>query len=248
MYNILISGYYGFDNIGDESILRTLVTSLRERIPDCSLTVLSHDPAATREKYGVEAVERMSPLAIARAVRRCDMLISGGGSLLQDVTSSKSLHYYLAIIRFAQLLGKKVFIYSQGIGPIEKDADRRATARALRRADGIVVVDKEKCIGCKYCMMACPYGVRSWSPSEHVVEKCTLCGQLTSVGEEPKCVAACCASARFYGDLDDPNSDASKALAAAGADSVHRLKDVGNGPQTAYILSAKYAEWKEEVK
>ena len=79
MYNILISGYYGFDNIGDESILRTLVTSLRERIPDCSLTVLSHDPAATREKYGVEAVERMSPLAIARAVRRCDMLISGGG-------------------------------------------------------------------------------------------------------------------------------------------------------------------------
>ena len=80
MYNILISGYYGFDNIGDESILRTLVTSLRERIPDCSLTVLSHDPTATREKYGVEAVERMSPLAIARAVRRCDMLISGGGS------------------------------------------------------------------------------------------------------------------------------------------------------------------------
>ena len=142
MYNILISGYYGFDNIGDESILRTLVTSLRERIPECSLTVLSHDPAATREKYGVEAVERMSPLAIARAVRRCDMLISGGGSLLQDVTSSKSLHYYLAIIRFAQLLGKKVFIYSQGIGPIEKDADRRATARALKRADGIVVRDE----------------------------------------------------------------------------------------------------------
>ena len=114
--------------------------------------------------------------------------------------------------------------------------------------DGSIQIDKEKCIGCKYCMMACPYGVRSWSPSEHVVEKCTLCGQLTSVGEEPKCVAACCASARFYGDLDDPNSDASKALAAAGADSVHRLKDVGNGPQTAYILSAKYAEWKEEVK
>ncbi len=83
----------------------------------------------------------MSPLAIARAVRRCDMLISGGGSLLQDVTSSKS-PLLPAIIRFAQLLGKKVFIYSQGIGPIEKDADRRATARALRRADGIVVRDE----------------------------------------------------------------------------------------------------------
>ena len=115
------------------------------------------------------------------------------------------------------------------------------TGASYRDGNNVVLIDREKCIGCKYCMMACPYGVRSWSPSEHVVEKCTLCGQLTSVGEEPKCVAACCASARFYGDLDDPNSDASKALAAAGADSVHRLKDVGNGPQTAYILSAKYA-------
>ena len=142
MYNILISGYYGFDNIGDESILRTLIMSLREKIPDCSLTVLSHNPASTREKYGVEAVERMSPGAILRAVRQCDMLISGGGSLLQDVTSSKSIHYYLFIIRLAKLLGKKVFIYSQGIGPIDHAFNRRATARALKKADGIVVRDE----------------------------------------------------------------------------------------------------------
>ncbi|MBQ7714196.1 MAG: polysaccharide pyruvyl transferase CsaB, partial [Oscillospiraceae bacterium] len=142
MYNILISGYYGFDNIGDESILRAVVNGIRARLPDCALTVLSHDPAATREKYGVEAVDRMSPLAILRAIRRCDMLISGGGSLLQDVTSSKSLHYYLAIIRLAKRFGKKVFIYSQGIGPIDRSANRRATARALRRADGIVVRDE----------------------------------------------------------------------------------------------------------
>ena len=142
MYNILISGYYGFDNIGDESILRTLITSLREKIPDCRLTVLSHNPASTREKYGVEAVERMSPGAILRAVRQCDMLISGGGSLLQDVTSSKSIHYYLFIIRLAKLLGKKVFIYSQGIGPIDHAFNRRATAQALKKADGIVVRDE----------------------------------------------------------------------------------------------------------
>ncbi len=122
------------------------------------------------------------------------------------------------------------------------------TGASYRDPDtNVVLVDKEKCIGCKYCMMACPYGVRSWSPSEHVVEKCTLCGQLTAAGELPKCVAACCGSARFYGDLDDPSSDAAKALAAAGSNSVHRLKDVGNGPQTAYILSSKYADWKEEI-
>ena len=146
MVNILISGYYGFDNIGDESILRTLVSSLREHIPDCSLTVLSHNPASTREKYGVEAVERMSPMAILRAVKKCDMLISGGGSLLQDVTSSKSLHYYLSIIRCAQFFRKKVFIYSQGIGPIDRPGNRRAAAKALKKADGIVVRDERSAL------------------------------------------------------------------------------------------------------
>lgn len=112
----------------------------------------------------------------------------------------------------------------------------------------IVLVDKEKCIGCKYCMMACPYGVRSWNETERVVEKCTLCGQLTAAGELPACVAACCGAARFYGDLDDPDSDASKAIAEAEESAVHRLKDVGNKPATAYILSPRYAEWKEEIE
>ncbi|MCD8315922.1 MAG: 4Fe-4S dicluster domain-containing protein [Eggerthellaceae bacterium] len=107
----------------------------------------------------------------------------------------------------------------------------------------IVLVDKEKCIGCKYCMMACPYGVRTWNSSEKAVEKCTLCGQLTSVGQDPACVAACCGSARFYGDLDDPTSDASVAIANAGADSVYTLTDVGNTPTTHYILSEKIASW-----
>lgn len=107
----------------------------------------------------------------------------------------------------------------------------------------IVLVDKEKCIGCKYCMMACPYGVRSWNAKEKAVEKCTLCGQLTSAGQEPACVAACCANARFYGDLDDPDSDVSKAVAAADPASLHTLHDAGNKPLTRYILSDKIATW-----
>lgn len=142
MYNILISGYYGFDNIGDESILRTLTDSLKLKLSDCRLTVLSHNPKETSAKYDVESAERMSPLAIIKAVKNCDMLISGGGSLLQDKTSSKSILYYLSIIRLAELLGKKVFIYSQGIGPISKAFNRKATAKALNKADGIVVRDQ----------------------------------------------------------------------------------------------------------
>ncbi len=118
------------------------------------------------------------------------------------------------------------------------------TGASYRNGDNIVLIDKEKCIGCKYCMMACPYGVRSWNADEEVVEKCTLCQQLVIVGEEPACVSACCGEARFYGDLDDPDSDPSKALAAADQASVHELTNVGNNPSTKYILSQKTATWK----
>lgn len=143
MYNILISGYYGFNNIGDESILRTVIDNLRERLSDVDITVLSQSPAQTAEKYGVHAAQRMDLRDILRSVRRCDMLLSGGGSLLQDATSRKSILYYLFILHLAQLLGKRTFIYSQGIGPIDSPLNKRLAAFVLRRTDGIVVRDKE---------------------------------------------------------------------------------------------------------
>ena len=107
MYKILISGYYGFNNIGDESVLRTVIDSLRNSMEDIDITILSHNPKDTSEKYAVHAQPRMSLLKIIKAVKNCDMLISGGGSLLQDVTSRISILYYLFIIRLALLFGKK---------------------------------------------------------------------------------------------------------------------------------------------
>ena len=109
---------------------------------------------------------------------------------------------------------------------------------------GMVLVNKEKCIGCKYCMMACPYGVRSWNEEQQVVEKCTLCQHLTSQGKEPACVHNCPGEARFYGDLDDPTSDAARAIAEAPEGDVHYLKNVGNNPSTAYILSSRFGTWR----
>ena len=141
MYNILISGYYGFNNIGDESILRTVIDNLREKLPNVDITVLSQSPEQTAGKYGVKAARRMSLWDIFRSVWRCDLLLSGGGSLLQDATSGRSILYYLFILRLAQLLHKQTFIYSQGIGPISAPRNRRLTASVLRRADGIVVRD-----------------------------------------------------------------------------------------------------------
>jgi len=141
MIKILISGYYGFNNIGDESILKAVIDNLQERLTDIDITVLSQNPGSTTEKFGVKAVNRKSPAAIISAVRRCDLLISGGGSLLQDVTSRRSLLYYLFIIRLALLFGRKVLIYSQGIGPINSKRNRKLTASVLKKVSGIVVRD-----------------------------------------------------------------------------------------------------------
>ncbi|MDR1573679.1 MAG: polysaccharide pyruvyl transferase CsaB [Clostridiales Family XIII bacterium] len=141
-YRILISGYYGAGNIGDESILTVVVENLRARLSGVEITVLSQSPAATAEKHAVRSVNRRSPVAVLGEIRRCDLLISGGGSLLQDVTSRRSILYYLAIMWAAFLFRKDVFIYSQGIGPIVSKRNRRLTAWTLRRVAGIVVRDE----------------------------------------------------------------------------------------------------------
>lgn len=116
-----------------------------------------------------------------------------------------------------------------------------------REEDGIVLIERDKCIGCQYCAMACPYGARTFNKGQKVVEKCTLCAHLQAVGDKPACVKCCTPSARLFGDLDDPGSDVSKALAAAGEENVHSLPDVGNEPSVRYILHAETCEWKELI-
>ena len=120
------------------------------------------------------------------------------------------------------------------------------TKATYRTEDGQILVDKEKCIGCRACMTACPYGARSFNPETNVVEKCTLCNHLQAAGEQPACVKACCAHARFFGDIDDPESDVSKAIKAAGPENVHAMRDVGNKPTVRYILHKKYGDWTED--
>lgn len=141
MYKILISGYYGFNNIGDESILSAVTDNLKEKLEDIEITVLSQNPEATAERYQVKSCSRKSFFSILKAMIKTDLLISGGGSLLQDVTSKKSILYYLAIIWMAVFLRKPFFIYSQGIGPISSNFNRKITARTLKKAAAIVVRD-----------------------------------------------------------------------------------------------------------
>jgi Fe-S-cluster-containing dehydrogenase component len=110
------------------------------------------------------------------------------------------------------------------------------TGASQKMADGTVQIDKEKCIGCQFCVMACPYNVRYLNEEERVVEKCTLCTQLVEAGSQPQCVTQCGGRARYFGDLDDPMSEVSTLLAAESTAQVYSLPDVGNKPSFKYIL------------
>ena len=114
---------------------------------------------------------------------------------------------------------------------------------------GVILIDSEQCIGCQACMQACPYGQRCYNDQTGVVEKCNLCHDLTAKGELPACVKSCSAGARFYGDLDDPESDVSKELAKYSEDQIHTLPDTGNAPLTKYIITSMHGEnaWQTDI-
>lgn len=140
MYRIVISGYYGFANAGDEAMLSSILTSLRERETDLEITVLSGNPSVTTEKYGVYGVGRFDFIKIFQELHKSDLLISGGGSLLQDVTSLRSLFYYLFIIMMGSIIGKKVMLYSHGIGPIRNSFARMATKFICNNMTDLITV------------------------------------------------------------------------------------------------------------
>jgi polysaccharide pyruvyl transferase CsaB len=140
---ILFSGYFGFGNTGDEAILAAELAAFHRLAPEAQLSVLSAAPVQTQTTYGVEAVPRMSWGAIRAEMARSQLFISGGGSLLQDVTSWRSPLYYLALLRMAQKRHLRTIAFCQGVGPLRRGWIRRLTAATLRRLDMIVVRDQD---------------------------------------------------------------------------------------------------------
>lgn len=140
---IVLSGYYGFDNAGDEGVLGAIIQGLRAVEPTVPLVVLSHQPEKTARDWQVESVNRWDYAAVWRTLKDSSMLISGGGSLLQDVTGVKSLFYYLGIIIMAKLRRNQIAVYAQGIGPIRSRLGRWLTGMVLSRADYLSVRDAD---------------------------------------------------------------------------------------------------------
>ena len=130
---VLICGAYGKGNAGDDAILKAILRQMKNIDEDMPICVLSHDPAETRKRYYVGSVHAFDPFAFWRVMRKTRLYISGGGSLIQDKTSSRSLWYYLWSIRLAKLAGNKVLMYGCGIGPVNGARNRRMAARVINR-------------------------------------------------------------------------------------------------------------------
>lgn len=137
--DVIISGYYGFNNSGDDAILMAIIDNLRICRNDIGIVVLSKRPAETRKIYGVDSINRLSLFKIMRLMKNSKLFISGGGNLVQDDTSTRSLVYYLGAIWLAKLMGTKVMIYANGIGPINKKFNKMITRWILNKVDVITL-------------------------------------------------------------------------------------------------------------
>ncbi len=121
-----------------------MVKGIRKEMPDAELVAMSANPELTARKNGIRAIDRMSIISIMKEMKDMDLFISGGGSLFQDVTSRRSILYYLGVVYLAKVIfKKKVMIYSQGIGPVTDPKNRERMAKLFRKLDIINVRDNQ---------------------------------------------------------------------------------------------------------
>ena len=130
---VLLCGYYGEHNLGDDALLATLLVLLP---PSCPVVVTAQDQQQVRERFGVATCPR-EPISLLLALVRAQVLVLGGGSLLQDSTSRRSLLYYVALILAARLLGRPVLLWAQGLGPLNARTSRLLARLSLHLAQGI---------------------------------------------------------------------------------------------------------------
>ncbi len=141
-FDVVLSGYYGHKNSGDDALLSAIIKEIKEAKDDARFVVLSANPVETKNVYGVHAVNRFNPLAVYNAIKKTKLFINGGGSLIQDVTSSKSLYYYLTAIKTAFKLKKKTMLYANGIGPVYKKKNKPMVKKVLNQVDYITLRDE----------------------------------------------------------------------------------------------------------
>jgi polysaccharide pyruvyl transferase CsaB len=137
---VVICGAYGRGNAGDDAILEAILQEMRSIDPDMPLTVLSKDPKSTRLNYRVRAIQRSNIIVWRQVMKHSRLYINGGGSLIQDVTSRRSLWFYLHNISSAKRLGNQVQMYGCGIGPVIRPGHRKLAARTLNHCVDVITL------------------------------------------------------------------------------------------------------------
>lgn len=140
---LTVGGYFGCGNTGDDAILLGFLSELRRIAPAIEVVALTASPRKNRRRFGVHCVNRRNPIAVRFALARSHLFLCGGGSLLQNVTSNRSLTYYLGLLRLAVRLRKIAVLYAAGIGPLIGKRARRRVTRALSRCCYISLRDRE---------------------------------------------------------------------------------------------------------
>ncbi|MBN1622553.1 MAG: polysaccharide pyruvyl transferase CsaB [Endomicrobiales bacterium] len=139
---ILIAGYYGFGNAGDELILDVLIKNLKNREKDSKIVVLSDNPEETSINHNISSISRWNPLNLLKSLKDSDIVIVGGGGLFQDMTSNLSLYYYLSIIWLAKIFKKKIFVCAVSINELS-GLNKILMGYVLKQADRITVRENE---------------------------------------------------------------------------------------------------------
>ncbi len=140
---VVICGAYGLGDAGDEAILEAILAEVRAIAPEEPITVLSRDPAGTAACHGVHAVHMFNLPGLLKAMGGARLYLNGGGSLIQDVTSRRSLWYYLFTLAAARRLGCRVMMYGCGIGPVNSPDGKKLAARVIsKNVDAITLRDR----------------------------------------------------------------------------------------------------------
>ena len=139
----LLAGYFGFGNFGDEAILKYAVDILRFYYKQNEISIITQTPHVVKKNFGCNGIYRFDLKAIFSAIKSCDYLIFPGGSILQDVTSIKSILYYLSLIALACLFKKKVIMLAQGIGPINNNFAKKLAIKLLKKVSLITLRDSK---------------------------------------------------------------------------------------------------------
>lgn len=138
---VFISGYYGFDNLGDEAILEQLISELKQKVAAENIVVLSADPQKTAARYGVRSMQRKDFGPLWSELIKAKLFISGGGGLFQNTRSLGSIIFYGLQILMAKANQVPIAIYAQGIGPLNGPLAQNLTRQVFQQADSISVRD-----------------------------------------------------------------------------------------------------------